>query len=44
MKYFSKEELNKFEKDGYLIVRNLFSESELLQAEKTIKDFLVKIP
>ena len=42
MNYFSKEELIKFEKDGYVIVRNLFSESELLVAEKTIKEFSEK--
>ena len=42
MNYFSKEELIKFEKDGYVIVRNLFSESELLEAEKTIKEFSEK--
>ena len=39
MSYLSKEELIRFEKDGYLIIRNLFSESELLEAEKTIEEF-----
>ena len=42
MNYLSKEELSKFEKDGYLIIRDLFSEEELLQAEKTIEEFSEK--
>ena len=32
----------KFKKDGYLIVRNLFSENELQEAEKTINEFSEK--
>tara|TARA_Y100001949_G_scaffold175262_1_gene184672 strand:+ start:406 stop:1194 length:789 start_codon:yes stop_codon:yes gene_type:complete len=36
--YLSKDDLINFEKDGYLIKRNLFSESELLDAEKTIEE------
>ena len=39
MSYLSNEELIKFEKDGYLIIHNLFSENELLEAEKTIEEF-----
>ena len=42
MNYLSKEELSKFEKDGYLIIHDLFSEEELLQAEKTIEEFSEK--
>ena len=42
MNYLSKEELSKFKKDGYLIIHNIFSEDELLQAEKTIEGFSEK--
>jgi len=44
MKYLTKAELEKFDKDGYLIIKGLFSENELHDAENRINEFAKKKP
>lgn len=42
--YLTKEDLSKFDKDGYLIIKGLFSENELQDAENKLNEFVKKKP
>lgn len=44
MKYLTKENLEKFERDGYLIVKGLFDEKELSDVDKILDEFAKKKP